>query len=149
MFYFNCVTLCSGAWIHVCSSLVRHAGFMQCSTVICEAQLCESHWHTSLFIPPWSAFNVRQACRHAAGRAPRAVTSRETGVRSSNTCSIREKPFCCLGLCGSRIKRLIYQQFLLSQRLLRDWHSGGAKHKALRNSRVMSSPPLKRIQYQG
>lgn len=52
------------------------------------------------FIPPWSAFSSE------AGRQQGSLRSHVQGdwFLSSNTRSIREKQFCCLGLCGSHIK---------------------------------------------
>lgn len=56
--------------------------------------------YMSFFIPPWSAFSSM------AGRQQGSLRSHVQGdwFLSSNTCSIREKQFCCLGLCGSHIK---------------------------------------------
>lgn len=42
--------------------------------------------------------------RHAGSRAPRGLMSRKTGFLAQTPCSIRERQFCCLGLCGSHIK---------------------------------------------
>lgn len=145
---------------HICSCLLVHADCMKGSVEISflffflhffinfflndyyETLLCECSWTCISFF-----------CSSSICLFVKVMQVHRDCFLSSNTCSIREKQFCFLGLCRSHIKDwfTISYQFLLSQRLLDDWQQyKGEKDKVtIYDWQVMSSLSLTHIQNQG